>query len=207
MDLSLVLASASPRRLELLRQLGYTPELRPVDIDECVIDGEAPYDYVSRMAQEKCAAAIQEILSAQVNEEHVDRASIVLAGDTICVQGSQILVKPRDFDDFRDMMRSMSGAQHTVATSFSLAKVSGYEVSPLALDVVETQVYFRSLSEDEIARYWATNEPCDKAGGYGIQGIGAILIDRIEGSYSNVVGLPLTEVHLALREAGLPSLV
>lgn len=207
MDLSLVLASASPRRLALLRQLGYSPSVMPVDIDESILPSEAPYAYVARMAQEKCAASIQGLLSEQRSRDVPDLKSLVLAGDTVCVQGSQILLKPTGFDDFRGMMNAMSGTEHTVATSFALARMDGLELSELALKVVKTKVHFRALSDDEIERYWATNEPCDKAGGYGIQGIGAVLVDRIEGSYSNVVGLPLTEVHLALRDAGLSSLV
>jgi len=199
----LVLASASPRRLELLQQLGYDPLKSPVDIDESVHDSEKPYAYVARMAKEKLVAAAHQFC---LSNSCIDgRDYLMLAGDTVCVHGEQILIKPEDFSDFQRMMRVMSGDHHTVATAYALGVLSNGQLSEVQEHIVKTKVFFRGLSDQEIADYWKTEEPFDKAGGYGIQGIGAVLVDKIEGSYSNVVGLPLTEVHQSLKSFGLES--
>jgi septum formation protein len=207
MSFTLVLASASPRRFELLSQLGYQPVARPVDIDESVREDETPLVYVRRMAQEKLDAAFDLLRSGSEGfSDFIGGSSpIVLAGDTICIMGEDILTKPLDYDDFQRMMRRMSGAVHNVASSFALGVIQDGECRTLNLEVVETDVHFRELDDAEIRAYWETGEPFDKAGGYGIQGLGAVFVERIEGSYSNVVGLPLMEVHRALKSAGLAS--
>lgn len=207
MSVPLVLASASPRRFELLSQLGYEPIARPVDIDESVREDETPLVYVKRMAEEKLVAAFDLLRSGSEGLSDFVGGSgrIVLAGDTICIKGDEILTKPLDYDDFQRMMRLMSGAVHTVASSFALGEIKNGKCRTLNLEVVETDVRFRELDDAEIRAYWETGEPLDKAGGYGIQGLGAVFVERIEGSYSNVVGLPLMEVHRALKSAGLTS--
>lgn len=203
----LVLASASPRRFDLLSQLGYQPQRLPVDIDESVDPQELPISYVKRMAQEKLDAALQQLNEqAEVAGSSVNSSrQIVLAGDTICIKDNEILTKPVDFADFQRMMTLMSGTVHTVVSSFALGELKGGVVSMLNLEVVKTGVYFKEMSAQEIGAYWDTQEPLDKAGGYGIQGLGAVFVERIEGSYSNVVGLPLMEVHSALKSAGVAS--
>jgi len=204
----LVLASASPRRLDLLKQLGFSPIKFPVEIDETPKSGELPVDYVLRMAQEKLDAAMDAwVAQDHTNSVNADSPVVLLSGDTVCIQGDEILVKPKDFADFQRMMRNMSGNKHTVATSFALGELSDTGATNLHLGVVETEVHFRMISEDEIQSYWETGEPQDKAGGYGIQGLGAVFVERINGSYSNVVGLPLLEVHQQLCKAGLSSLI
>ena len=201
-DKKFVLASASPRRLELLQQLGYRPKAMPVDIDETPISNEDPICYVERMAREKLDRALSLLLEPAGTEQ---QPVTVLAGDTVCIQGKNILVKPEDYEDFKRIMASMSGAKHTVASSFALGQVVDGKFAVLHLEVVQTDVYFKSLDASEVRAYWETGEPADKAGGYGIQGLGAVFVNRIEGSYSNVVGLPLTEVHRELKSLGIPS--
>lgn len=203
----MVLASASPRRRDLLTQLGYQPTQSPVDIDESARKSEEPFTYVERMAKEKLEAAFNLLApnAGELIENSEDASLIVLAGDTICVKGSEILVKPSDYKDFERMMRLMSGSVHTVASSFALGEIKNGVCRVLNLEVVKTDVYFRSILEQEMHAYWETKEPWDKAGGYGIQGLGAVFVERIEGSYSNVVGLPLMEVHQALKLAGVVS--
>lgn len=203
----MVLASASPRRRDLLTQLGYQPTQSPVDIDESARKSEEPFAYVERMAKEKLEAAFNLLApnAGELIENSEDASLIVLAGDTICVKGSEILVKPSDYKDFERMMRLMSGSVHTVASSFALGEIKNGVCRVLNLEVVKTDVYFRSILEQELHAYWETKEPWDKAGGYGIQGLGAVFVERIEGSYSNVVGLPLMEVHQALKLAGVVS--
>lgn len=207
METVLVLASASPRRFDLLSQLGYQPHRLPVDIDESVEPHEAPMAYVKRMAQEKLDAALRQLegqsklAGLSVNSSRL----IVLAGDTICIKGDEVLTKPVDFADFKRMMNLMSGSVHTVASSFALGVLKDGAVSMLSLEIVKTDVMFKKMSEQEIGAYWDTQEPADKAGGYGIQGLGAAFVERIDGSYSNVVGLPLMEVHSALKSAGVVS--
>ncbi len=207
MAVRLVLASASPRRFELLSQLGYKPVARPVDIDESVRAHETPLEYVKRMAQQKLDAAFEELRASteDVSGSEGDSSQIVLAGDTVCIKGEEILTKPLDYEDFQRMMRLMSGSVHTVVSSFALGEMKNGECRNVTLEVVKTDVYFRELSDAEIRAYWETGEPRDKAGGYGIQGLGAVFVTRIEGSYSNVVGLPLMEAHRALTSAGVAS--
>lgn len=186
MNHEIVLASASPRRLELLRQVGIEPEVRPVDIDESVLPGEAPEDYVTRLALAKARAAAR----------HESRP--VLGSDTAVVIEGEILGKPQDVDDAATMLRRLSGRIHTVLTAVALLKGSAERVI-----VVTTEVEFAPLSEAEIQAYWETGEPADKAGAYGIQGRAAAFIRRVNGSYTGVVGLPLYETVKLLEESGL----
>ena len=184
----LVLASQSPRRRELLGQLGLALEVRPAHADESVSPGEAPRDYVLRVAREKARAVPGEL---------------VLAADTAVVLGDEVLGKPEGPEDARRMLRALSGTAHEVLTAVVLRRVS----PPPALEldaVVATRVRFAPLSPAEIDWYVATGEPLDKAGAYAIQGAGGAFVLAVEGSVSNVVGLPLAETAALLRGAGYP---
>jgi len=183
----LILASASPRRAELLASAGYTFGVRPVDLDETPLDGELPTDYVARLSRAKAAAAIV----------HAEPGAVVLAADTTVVAKGRILGKPADAADASEMLRQLSGETHEVHTAVTV-RVSDRERS----EVVTSRVRFVPLTEDEIAWYVATGEPEGKAGGYAIQGRAARFVDWIEGSWSNIVGLPVATVHRLLREIG-----
>ncbi|MGM0569693.1 Maf family protein [Marinobacter sp.] len=185
-----ILASASPRRADLLRQLGLCFETRPVDIDETPQPGETPSVYVYRLAREKAVAGFE--LAGEPE-------ALVLGSDTTVVLDGRILGKPADRDDARVMLRALSGRTHQVMTGVALASQGGTEVT-----VSTTDVAFRPLDEREIAAYCETGEPLDKAGGYGIQGRGGAFVSSITGSYSAVVGLPLDVTADLLARAGLP---
>jgi septum formation protein len=174
----LVLASASPRRAELLRAAGFDFVSRPADVDESVRVGEAPRDYVLRLAVEKARAV------ARADGE------VVLAADTTVVVGDEILGKPRDRADAARMLRKLAGRSHDVLTGVCVMSGDGVEAR-----VVATEVEFKPMSESEIAWYVASGEPMDKAGAYGIQGRCSRFVARIIGSYPNVVGLPVAEVY------------
>lgn len=178
----LILASQSPRRSEILLQAGIPFVVRAASVDETVRPGETPSEYVKRVAQEK-AAAIE-----------AGPADIVLGADTVVVIGSQILGKPTDQADALRMLETLSGRQHTVLTGICLRR--GTET---ALDVAETRVWLSPLSRRELEEYVATGEPMDKAGAYAIQGRASKFIQRIDGSYANVVGLPIELVYQYLR--------
>ncbi len=198
-----VLASASPRRRELLQQIGFQPELWPADIDETPLSDEPPEQYVKRMAREKLDAAWSDYMEARTGTSEL----VMLASDTSVVCGDCILGKPESESDFKQMMRRLSGREHQVLTSVCVQSGRLESVESGALKsseaVVITRVTFKALSDRDIDEYWRTGEPADKAGGYGIQGRGAILVDGIQGSYSNVVGLPLKETVDLLAEHGL----
>ena len=183
----LILASGSPRRAELLARAGYRFEVVPPDIDERRQPGEAPRDYVARLAAEKAAA---------VAPRYPER--VVLAADTTVVVDSTVLGKPRDPDDAAGMLRRLSGRAHDVLTGVAVRR-GGAAVSA----VEQTAVHLADLDEALIGWYVATGEPSDKAGAYGVQGIASRFVTRVEGSYSNVVGLPLALVdRLLARLAG-----
>lgn len=184
---SIILASGSPRRAELLNQIGVAFTVQKADIDESPLADETPYEHVKRLALEKAS-----IVQASLPEGN---QLPVLGSDTIVVSQNQILGKPSGFDDFRHMMRALSGAKHEVMTAVAVASASRRECV-----VCTTSVLFKDLSDEEIECYWLSGEPADKAGGYGIQGLAACFIEQIQGSYSNVVGLPLYETHQLLRE-------
>ena len=182
----LVLASASPRRAELLTSAGFTFEIAPADVDETPRAEESPADYALRVAIDKAAAA-----AAKQRQS----GTIVLAADTVVVADGQILGKPADQLDAERMLKTLSGAVHDVLTAVVL-KSDSRELS----EVVTTRVSVLPLGTDEIGWYIASGEPEGKAGAYAIQGRAARFIDRIEGSWSNVVGLPIATVHKLLKE-------
>jgi septum formation protein len=180
----IALASASPRRRELLQQIGVPFSLVQVDVDESLRGDENPRDYVTRLAQAK----------AQAGAAKIQFALPVLGADTIVVVDQQILGKPVNQADFSRMMQLLSGRCHQVLTAVALIGQQRSETC-----CVTTDVWFRELTAADIAAYWQTGEPCDKAGGYGIQGQGGRFVSHISGSYSAVVGLPLYETDLLLR--------
>lgn len=182
----LVLASASPRRAELLTAAGFTFEVAPAGIDETPRRDESPSDYALRVAGEKVAATAQRIPDAAI-----------LAADTVVVAEGRILGKPSDAADAARMLKLLSGTVHVVQTAIVL-KAAGRELR----DLEQTRVHFLPLSQEEIGWYVATGEPDGKAGAYAIQGRAARFIDWIDGSWSNVVGLPVARVYRMLKEAG-----
>lgn len=172
--MKLVLASRSPRRAELLKAAGFEFTVRVADIDETPRNGEAPRAYVLRVAEEKARAV------------PADRDEIVLAADTTVVLGNEIMGKPADAADAARMLRALAGNRHEVITAICIKQ--GHRVT---CDIASTAVWFAPLSDAEIADYVASGEPMDKAGAYGIQGLASKFIVRIDGSYTNVVGLPV----------------
>jgi len=185
----LVLASASPRRRELLTQAGFTFEVRPAHIPEDPYPNEDPIAYVTRLAREKAQAVFAEIAKATASEKRASAAPQVLGADTTVTLDNHILGKPEDPADAARMLRLLSGRTHRVITGIAVVTAARTEV---AAEV--TAVKFLTLSDEEIAAYIATGEPMDKAGAYAIQGRAARWIPRIEGDYFNVVGLPLALV-------------
>ncbi len=179
----LVLASASPRRSELLRSVGLEFEVIPADIDESVLPGESPTAYVARLSAEKAAAVAQRVGSDV----------IVVAADTTVDIDGLILEKPLDAGDARRMLGLLSGRTHLVHTAVT--------VLPGSTVVVETAVEFVELTPETMDWYVATGEPFDKAGGYAIQGAGGALVRRLDGSVTNVIGLPLAETLALISEA------
>ena len=193
----LYLASRSPRRRELLKQAGIPFRLLDVEVDESVISGESALNYVERLAQSKAIAASQSVLSQ--GRSQGSHPAPVLAADTTVAEGSLILGKPADTDEAINMLLHLSGKAHSVHTGIAICH--GQDVKT---QVVSTTVRFASLSRDMVERYVATGEPMDKAGGYGIQGFGGALVEGIEGSYSNVVGLPIRETVELVAHFGVP---
>jgi len=186
----LVLASASPRRRELLAQAGFEFEVHPANINEDLRPGEDPIAYVVRLAREKAEAVFNELAANHAGGQSL----LVLGADTTVTLDDHILAKPEDAADAARMLRLLSGRTHRVITGVALATAHGTEV---AAEV--TAVRFFSVSEEEIAAYIASGEPMDKAGAYAIQGRAARWIPRIEGCYFNVVGLPLALVAQLLQ--------
>jgi septum formation protein len=196
----LVLASASPRRRELLAQVGYKFEVRPAHIPENPLPGEDPIVYVTRLAREKAETVFRELTSADsgIETRHASGQSLVVLGaDTTVTLDDAILGKPEDAADAARILRMLSGRTHRVITGVAVVTAEGAE---LAAEV--TGVRFLSLSDEEIEAYIATGEPMDKAGAYGIQGRAARWIPRIEGCYFNVMGLPLALVCSMLESCG-----
>jgi septum formation protein len=199
----LVLASASPRRHELLAQAGFSFQVHPVDIPEDPFPGEDPIAYVVRLAREKAQAAFRELTAAgataSVSEKLRDGESVaVLGADTTVTLDNHILGKPADTSDAARMLRLLSGRTHRVLTGVALVTSDGVQVAAEA-----TGVRFLTISDEEIDAYIATGEPMDKAGAYAIQGRAARWTSRIEGCYFNVVGLPIALVTSLLES--LPS--
>lgn len=181
------LASASPRRAELLRQIGVDFALLLPAIDESRRDDEAAELYVLRLALEKARAGVQMLPKGETG--------LVLGADTVVVCNGEVLGKPADRQEALSMLSRLSGQTHKVMTAIALVDDSGEEHSRLSV----SQVRFRALSETEIEAYWQSGEPADKAGAYAIQGLAAIFIEHLEGSYSGVMGLPLYETAELLQ--------
>jgi septum formation protein len=182
----LVLASASPRRLAILRQLGLEPEVCPADVNERVHPGERPADHVLRLARDKAIRVLA-----------LEPEALVLAGDTVVVLDGDVLGKPESDADAVAMLESLSGRTHEVLSGIALAGRQGVLDS-----CTRTRVRFRAFDRDTARRYVATGEPMDKAGAYGIQGLGAALVEEVEGDYYSIVGLPVAALLRLLRQAG-----
>jgi septum formation protein len=180
----LILASRSPRRSELLRAAGIEFQLRTMDVDESVESGESPVAYVQRLAEKKARAV------------EIRPGEVILGADTTVALGDEILGKPEDDDDARRMLARLSGRRHDVHTGVCLRTARG-----VTTRVATTGVWFDPLTPAEIDAYVRSGEPRDKAGAYAIQGLASRFIPRIEGSYSNVVGLPVDLVYRMLRDA------
>ena len=189
MTTQVFLASTSPRRRELLAQLGYHFEVLSIDVEEVHQSHETPLMYVERLSKDKAQAGVA-ILELTENK-YVP----VLGSDTIVVIDGVILEKPKDFEDAKRMLLALSGRKHQVMTAVTLATPD-----KIRTKTVTTQVWFRTLSEQEIEQYWESGEPCDKAGSYGIQGSGGRFVSRIDGSYHAVMGLPLMETDQLLHQ-------
>ena len=186
----LILASGSPRRKEMLEQLGVDFSVFIPDTDESRNEGEQPEDFVARLARNKARAAQQ--------KGEFDDSTAILAADTIVVQNGRVYGKPSDYEHAKRIWQSLSGNKHEVMTSVSLLQGQSMQVK-----VSVTEVEFAVINESQMQRYWETKEPLDKAGAYAIQGFACAWVKSIKGSYSNVVGLPLREVNLLLSEVGL----
>ena len=192
----LVLASASPRRMSLLAQVGVTPDaLRPASIDETPKRGEMPRVLVTRLARSKAEAARDRIAN---DPELAD--AFVLAADTVVAVGRKILMKPAHVEEAMASLQLLSGRTHTVLTSVCLITPDDKQ----RMKIVDTRVRFRHLARPEIEAYIASREWRDKAGGYAIQGLAGCFVQRIVGSYTNIVGLPVTEVVGMLNAEGFP---
>ena len=191
---SLYLASGSPRRRELLTQIGVPFSTVSAAIDETPLVNEAATAYVERLAREKARAGYKHVTASPPGDDFC-----VLGADTAVVLDGQILGKPVDEADALAMLMALSGREHEVLTAIALMDATRCETR-----VVSSAVRFRNISTQEAARYWASGEPLDKAGGYAIQGLGAVFVSGLEGSYSAVVGLPVCETAELLGHFGIP---
>ena len=188
--MKLILASASPRRRELLTQVGVSFVIEVSDVEEVLDDTLSPELQVQSLALQKAQA---------VAARHKD--GLVLGADTVVVDAGSLLGKPQNTEEAAEMLRSLSGKWHQVMTAVALVDANDTKHEWTSVEI--TNVKFRDLTEDDIAAYVATGESMDKAGAYGIQGYGALLVERIEGCYNNVVGLPLQLVAKGLRNWGI----
>ncbi|MBO7911454.1 septum formation protein Maf [Vibrio sp. G41H] len=221
----LVLASGSPRRKELLSQLGYEFSVLVTDVEECKHAQETAEEYVKRLSLDKALAALSLLKDNPSEKQHVvpssdnvvssvdnvavgsgivavgsdaislDSETVVLGSDTVVVSQGQVLEKPTDFADSKRQLTQLANERHQVMTAVSVVSEEKQRT-----EIIITDVWFKPLSEQEIEQYWQTGEPCDKAGSYGIQGLGGRFVTRIEGSYYAVVGLPLYETDQLLQE-------
>jgi septum formation protein len=182
----LILASASPRRADLLASAGFTFDIVPVELDETVAAGEAPEAYVERLAREKARQVARR-----------NSGTVVVGADTTVVIDDLVLGKPAGSAEASEMLRMLSGRVHRVMTGVAVVRDE-----TAVSEVVTTEVRFLHLSETEISWYVASGEPRDKAGGYGVQGLASRFVERIDGSYSNVVGLPVATVYRLLKSLG-----
>lgn len=188
----LILASASPRRKQLLEQIDLEFEVIPSTAEEIVLPDEPPEEHVVRLSIDK---------ATEVAERAAVEGRWFIGSDTIVLCGAQILGKPADGQHATEMLRMLSGREHRVLSGFAILD---RQTGEQRAEAVSTLVRFRQLTDEEIARYIATGEPMDKAGSYAIQGRGVCFVAGIEGSYTNVVGLPLCRLTLALKELGVP---
>lgn len=183
----LVLASASPRRADLLRQMGLEPELRPAHVDESYLPGESAEAHVERLARAKADAVARH-----------EAGALVVGGDTVVVHEGRVLGKPRDQGEAVEMLLALAGRTHVVLSGIALAGGPAGTVSAIG----RAEVRFRDFGAEQAREYAATGEPLDKAGGYGIQGLGAALVDGIVGDYYTVVGLPIGRLIELLERSG-----
>ena len=186
----LILASSSPRRKELLKMLGIEFEVIPSFVDEVRFHGESPEDFALRTSAEKALAVARDLASD----------SVVIGADTIVVVDGEILGKPRHKEEAKSMLGKISGREHRVITAFSIVKP---KTEILHREYSESRVKIKALAPWEIEGYIKTGEPMDKAGAYGAQGVGAFMIEEIKGSYTNVIGLPLSHLIDALTKLGI----
>lgn len=184
MTINLILASGSLRRKLLLEQLAISFDIESPNVDESLVVGEAPEVYVTRLSEKKAKT---------IARKH-DGEAVILAADTTVVLHGNILGKPESKEHGLQMLKELSGTRHDVLTGVSIC--SGHRTETFC---VKTEVTFRHLGQEEIAWYWETGEPQDKAGSYGLQGAGGAFVATLNGSYSNVIGLPLSETVLMLR--------
>ena len=185
--IQVVLASESPRRAQIMEAIGVPCRVAPQKIDESLRQGESAKDYVGRLSREKAESALGEFCQ-----------SVIIGADTVVAMGDLILEKPKDRAAGKEMLSLLSGRRHLVLTGLTVLYSSS-----VITDVVMTEVVFRDISKDEMELYWETGEPEDKAGGYGLQGIGGTFVTSIRGSYSGVLGLPVFETERALQKAGI----
>ena len=190
----LFLASGSPRRRELLTQIGVPFQVVSASIDETPLPDECPAAYVERLARAKARAGREHLLGASVSAPFC-----VLGADTAVVLDDQILGKPVDEADALSMLMALSGREHEVLTAIAILAAERCETR-----VVRSRVSFRTISQQEAVQYWASGEPQDKAGGYAIQGLAAVFVAGLNGSYSGVVGLPVCETAELLGQFGIP---
>lgn len=187
----IILASASPRRRELLSSMGLEYKVVVSDADESAVsaEGVSPDIYVQELALIKAAAAAKQVMK--------DRKAVIISADTIVVNGGKILGKPADAQEAFDMLSALSGHGHKVYTGCCVMRIRDGKT---VCRSIATDVYFKELSEDKIWRYIVTGEPADKAGAYGIQGLGGMLVERIDGDYQNVVGLSVSALADTLEK-------
>jgi septum formation protein len=187
-NMRIILASKSPRRIEMLKNLGLSPEIIPADVDENIEEFKScPESAVITLAKRKATA---------ISDNLKDDGALIIAADTLVYKENTLLGKPKDEKEAFSMLNSLSGDFHSVYTGFSVSYGD-----KIVAKAVETKVFFKKLSEKEISDYIASGEPMDKAGAYGIQGNGALFVSKIEGDYFNVVGLPLCELFETIKEA------
>lgn len=213
---SLILASASPRRKDLLERLGFSLRLVVTDIDETPLPGEMALDYTKRLAREKGLAAMRRLMATAYPEDQAGRRGFVagnlparaaneeparwiLGADTVVAIDDVLLGKPTDEHEAREMLHRLAGREHRVITGFSLFDLRRNKEG---LQAVTTFVRFKRMSRAEIDNYIGMGESMDKAGAYAVQGIGAYLVEELRGSYTNVVGLPLCQVTEMMHEMG-----
>ena len=194
----LILASASPRRRELLSNMGVEFDVHAANIDESRTEDEVPEDFVIRLAREKAKQTSLDLQDQELGSKFGSKTAPILAADTIVVQGDRVFGKPRDFEHAQKIWQTLSANKHQVLTAVCLL-LEGRNRIKLSI----TDVEFGRITEDQMLRYWETNEPQDKAGAYAIQGFASAWVKQISGSYSNVVGLPLREVNQLLAELDL----